>query len=91
MKFRKNAAVVKAMCQLTTSALCFLAAYYCLLWMLASADLAFVACDGYYSLFHPHFRCKQPFLALFLSIGFGIACVSLLYFGWRSLKQRAVR
>jgi hypothetical protein len=56
--------------------------------MFASADMAFVDCDGKYSLFHERFRCRQPNIAFLLWVGFGVACVSLLYFGVKNLRTK---
>jgi hypothetical protein len=55
--------------------------------MFASADLAFIACDGNYSLFHERFRCRQPIIALIAWVAFGVACVSTFYFGLKNLKS----
>ena len=49
--------------------------------------MAFVYCDGKYSLFHEQFRCRQPNIALILWVGFGVACVTLLYFGVKNLRK----
>lgn len=78
---------IKGWSQLIASTIFFLASWWCFLWMFASADLAFVACDGKYSLFHERFRCRQPNIAFLLWVGFGVACVSLLYFGVKNLKK----
>jgi hypothetical protein len=78
---------IKVWVQLIASTVFFLASWWCFLWMLASADMAFVDCDGKYSLFHERFRCRQPDIAFLLWVGFGVACVSLLYFGVKNLRK----
>ncbi len=53
-----------------------LAAAYCGLWFFSSASLACTACNCEYSLFHEHFRCRQPYLAILgvvFSLGLSIA------------------
>jgi hypothetical protein len=79
----------KGFIQLITSTVFFLASWWCLLWMFASVDMAFLACDGKYSLFHEQFRCRQPSIALYLWLSFGIACVALLFFGVKNLMKAA--
>ena len=78
---------IKGWVQLVAATVFFIASGWCFLWMFASADMAFVACDGKYSLFHERFRCRQPYIALLLWGCFGLACVSLLYFGVKNLKK----
>jgi hypothetical protein len=73
--------------QLIASTIFFLSSSWCLLWMFASADLTFIACDGKYSMFHELFRCRQPNIAFILWLGFGVACVSFLYFGVKNLRR----
>ena len=46
-----------------------LAACYCLLWIISSSRLAADACSGY-SLFHEVSRCRQPHLAMVLTLLF---------------------
>lgn len=51
---------------------------YCVLWMFASADLAWSYCNGDYSLFANTFRCRQPYIAMILAVvQFGLAVVAL--------------
>jgi len=73
--------------QSVASTILFLASWWCLLWMFASADLAFLACDGNYSLFHEQFRCRQPNIAMILWFVSGSGCVLLLYFGIKNLNR----
>ena len=51
------------------------AATYCALWIFSSASLACAACDCNYSLFAKSFRCRQPYIALLLAIGFVAATI----------------
>lgn len=55
--------------------------------MFASADLAFVACDGKYSLVHEYFRCRQPYIALLLWMIFGGARILLLYAAVKNFRR----
>jgi hypothetical protein len=48
----------------------FLAAVYCILWIFSSASLASGFCENHFSIFHKEFRCRQPYIALFLSLIF---------------------
>jgi hypothetical protein len=49
---------------------------YCALWIFASADMSFVACDNEYSLFSPIPRCRQPYVAMILATVFlGLALI----------------
>ena len=58
--------------------LSFAAAAYCALWIWASVDLAFVPCNGTFSLSAPTFRCRQPQVAMILSALFLIVAIALL-------------
>jgi hypothetical protein len=40
---------------------------YCVLWIFASADMAFIVCDNEFSLFSPTPRCRQPYVAMILA------------------------
>jgi LPXTG-motif cell wall-anchored protein len=42
------------------------ASVYCALWFLSSSDLAFLQCQGHFSLFADTFRCRQPYIAAIL-------------------------
>jgi hypothetical protein len=55
---------------LAVAALFALCGLYCVLWIFSSADMAFVACDNTYSLFSPHPRCRQPYVAMILATVF---------------------
>lgn len=56
-----------------------LASLYCALWVFSSADLAFTACNGEYSLFAPSFRCRQPYIAIILAVvSFGVAVMAFV-------------
>ena len=69
-------------------AFAFVAAY-CLLWFFASSDLAFVSCNGHFSLSAPTFRCKQPPIALILTVVFVALSVSALLWSRRLSRGRA--
>jgi hypothetical protein len=43
-----------------------LVACWALLWIFSSYSLAFVACDGQFSMFAENARCRQPQLAMLL-------------------------
>lgn len=58
------------------------AAGYCLLWAFSASSLAFVACNGEYSLFAESFRCKQPVLAVYGMWFFAILGVACLIGTW---------
>jgi len=77
----------KGILQVIAAIVFFLASWWCLLWVFSSAHLAFLACDGKYSLFHEHFRCRQPYIAQILWISFGIACITLFFLGVKNIRQ----
>ena len=60
-----------------------LAMLWCLLWVFSSSHLAFVACDGKFSLFAESFRCKQPYIAMILATVSLLGSVAL---AWLALR-----
>lgn len=65
---------------LTAAIVSTLAGLYCLLWAWASANLAFVPCDGHFSWTAESYRCRQPHIALsltFLLLMVGVLLVRL--------------
>jgi hypothetical protein len=61
---------------LAAAALLTISGLYCVLWIFASADMSFVACDNEYSLFSPIPRCRQPYVAMILATVFlGLALI----------------
>ena len=82
-----NEMMIKGISQLVGSIILLLASGWCFLWMFASSDLAFSACNGEFSLFHDRFRCRQPYIALILWVSFGVASVTLFYFGLKNLRN----
>lgn len=62
-----------------------LLALYAVLWVFSSADLAFLACDGKFSLFATSLSCRQPYLALIL---FGASVLIALICTMRGIKSR---
>lgn len=52
---------------LIVAAVSTVAGLYCVLWIFSAADMAFVECDGKYSLFSPIPRCRQPNIAMILA------------------------
>jgi hypothetical protein len=57
-----------------------LAGIYCLLWALSSSSLACTACNCSYSLWAENARCRQPPVALLLSLfTFSVAAVMAVF------------
>jgi hypothetical protein len=54
-------------------------ALYSALWTVSSTSLAFVACDGKYSLFAESFRCRQPYIAGLLAVVLFAASIWAMY------------
>jgi hypothetical protein len=52
---------------LAAAALLTVCGLYCVFWIFASADMAFVVCNNEYSLFSPTPRCRQPYVAMILA------------------------
>ena len=49
---------------------------YCVFWIFASADMAFIPCDNEFSLFSPIARCRTPYIAMILAAVFlGLALI----------------
>jgi hypothetical protein len=55
---------------LAAAALLTICGLYCVFWIFASADMAFVVCNNDYSLFSPTPRCRQPYVAMILAAAF---------------------
>jgi hypothetical protein len=70
------------------AALFLLAAIYCALWIVSSFSLAFTACEEF-SLLASTFRCRQPYVALILSILFVVLSGTSIYLARRHKAQRA--
>jgi len=77
----------KGIIQLLVAIAFFLASWWSLSWMYASAHLAFLACDGTYSLFNEHFRCRQPNIAQILWLSSGVVCIVFIYFGVKNIRR----
>ena len=80
MRFRAKIEIVAAVVLL-------LVALYGFLWVNSSSHLARHFCQGEFSLFHEHFRCRQPYLGLILCVAAGLPSLVLFVIGWRHLKS----
>lgn len=60
-----------------------LASAYCFLWILSAASLASGFCEGKFSLFAGHLRCRQVHFALILTVLFALLST---YLGWRAAR-----
>ena len=67
----------------------FAASIYCALWVWSSFDLAFSAC-GNFSLFAETFRCRQPYVALILTVVFLISAAAILAVARRRANRKNV-
>jgi hypothetical protein len=65
-----------------------MAALWSLMWILSSASLASGPCANSFSLFHPEFRCRQPYLALIAFVVLAAVSFVLLYFGVSRIRRR---
>lgn len=74
---------------LAFSLLAFLASWYCFLWVLSSSSLAFVDCNGTYTLFHEHLRCRWPAIAALLWQATGMCALLLLGIGIYVLRKNS--
>lgn len=54
------------------------ASAYCALWVFSSLDLAFLDCNGSFSLFASTFTCRQPYVAAIGCLFFALSAVGLL-------------
>lgn len=79
--------MTKGLIQLFFAMLFFLAAGYCLLWIFSSASLAPAGCYGDFSFFHSEFRCRQPYVAVILSVATAIVSVMLTACGYKNIKR----
>ncbi len=69
----------------TGAAVLLAASIYCAMWFFAAADLAFVPCNGQFSLFAPTFRCRQPYVAAILCVVLMLSAAGLL---WAARRRR---
>lgn len=60
---------------------------YCLLWVWSSLDLAYIPCNGTFSLFAESFRCRQPHVAAILCLAFTVIATLL----WLATRRRRSR
>ena len=67
----------------------FAAAIYCGLWVWSSSDMAFSAC-GKFSLFAESFRCRQPYVAMILTVVFFISAAAILTVARRRANRNDV-
>jgi hypothetical protein len=58
-----------------------LAGIYCALWIVSSASLACTACNCSYSLFASSLRCRQPYIAMLLTLLFFVLTIAATLFG----------
>jgi hypothetical protein len=70
------------------SATAFLASLWCLLWFFSSSSLASGFCNNQFSLFHEHFRCRQPYIAFIFFVVLGLTSLMLLVIGFRRCKAK---
>jgi hypothetical protein len=61
------------------SAVLMAGALYSALWIFSSTDLAFVPCDGHFSLFAQSSRCRQPYIAMLLTVALFLASLLTMY------------
>jgi len=64
-----------------------LVAGWSFLWVFSSASLACTECNCSYSLFHPVPRCREPYIAILLSVSCFAFAVGAIIFGWRQKRQ----
>ncbi len=72
---------------LVTSVPLFLLSGWGLLWLLSSSSLASGFCENDFSLFHEHFRCRQPYLAIMLVVVSGAAFMYFLVSGIKKIQK----
>jgi len=60
-----------------------LGSLWSLMWVFSSASLASGFCEGHFSLFHEHFRCRQPYIATILFLSLLVASIVLFILGRR--------
>ena len=73
--------------EIVAAVVLLLVALYGYLWVISSSQLAHHFCQGEFSLFHEHFRCRQPYLGLILCVVTGLPSLVLFVIGWRHLKS----
>ncbi len=73
--------MAKGISLLIIASLLFIAAWFCLMWVFSSSSLAFIPCNGQYSLFHETYQCRQPGIALILWLLTGATSLLTAYFG----------
>jgi len=73
--------MAKGISLLIIATLLFLASWFCLMWVFSSSSLAFIPCNGQYSLFHESYQCRQPGIALILWLFTGTTSLLTAYFG----------
>jgi hypothetical protein len=73
--------------QLVLATLLLLASAYGLLWTISSSHMAHEACGGQFSLFHEHFRCRQPQLGILLFVAAGLPSAAMYLVRWRRWRR----
>jgi hypothetical protein len=56
---------------------------YFAIWMIASADLAFIPCNNRYSLFSASLRCRVPYITMILAAVFFLLALGVALYGRR--------
>lgn len=77
----------KGISQIIISIALILMSLWCLMWVLSSASLSSGFCDSKFSLFHEHFRCRQPNIAFILWLVFGVSGAITLVLGLKNVRN----
>ncbi|MEH6450524.1 MAG: hypothetical protein V7765_17770 [Oleispira sp.] len=78
---------IKGISQVIMAILCLCISLYGLAWIFSSASLASGYCGSEFSLLHPEFRCKQPYIALAMFITFSIGFILLSRSGIKNIND----
>jgi len=79
--------MAKGISLLIIATLLFLASWFCLMWVFSSSSLAFIPCNGQYSIFHESYQCRQPGIALILWLLTGATSLLAAYFGFKIFNK----
>lgn len=74
--------------EIVLAVLPLLGSAYCFLWIFSSSSLAFLHCDGNFSLTHVDMRCRQPQIAMILCLVLGVTSIVSFVVGLRTIRKR---
>jgi hypothetical protein len=79
-----------AILEIVLAVLLMLSSVYCFLWVFSSSSLAFLHCNGNFSMTHADMRCRQPQIATILWLVLGVTSIMLFVVAFRTIHKRRI-